>query len=59
MSSPFKVLVSDEIARRGLDILRASPRIALDVSVGMAPADLVSVILDELGDSRVMRADRN
>ena len=44
MSSPFKVLVADEIARRGLDILRASPRIALDVSVGMAPADLAAAI---------------
>src|SRR5215470_4554849 len=41
---PFKILVVDDLARRGLDILRSSPRIALDVKVGLPPAELAAAI---------------
>ena len=41
---PFKVLVADDISRRGVDILRASPRIELDVKIGLAPGDLGEII---------------
>jgi D-3-phosphoglycerate dehydrogenase len=40
----FKVLVADDLSTRGVEILRASPRITCDVKVGLKPAELVAII---------------
>ena len=42
----LKVLVSDKLAREGLDILRAAPEIQVDVKTGLKPDELRAVIGD-------------
>jgi D-3-phosphoglycerate dehydrogenase len=44
MSPSFKVLIADDLSPRGVEILRACPRVAVDVRVGMKPAELLDVI---------------
>jgi len=39
-----RVLVADELSARGVEILQASKKLAVDVKVGMKPAELVAII---------------
>jgi D-3-phosphoglycerate dehydrogenase len=42
--SSHRVLVSDKLSETGLAVLRGAPEIALDVKVGLPPAELCSII---------------
>lgn len=44
MTQKYKVLVSDDVSQNGIDILKASPAIDVDVKIGMKKEELVSVI---------------
>jgi D-3-phosphoglycerate dehydrogenase len=44
MSEPFRVLVADDLSARGVEILRASSRIHVDVKVGLKPAELKAIL---------------
>ncbi|MDH5543115.1 MAG: phosphoglycerate dehydrogenase [Nitrospinota bacterium] len=44
MANKFKVLVSDDLSDAGLDILRSSGSIDLDVKVGLKPDELKKII---------------
>lgn len=43
-SPRFRVLVSDKLSGRGLDILRSEPDLAVDVRTGMPESDLIGCI---------------
>ena len=40
----FRVLLSDSLASQGLEILRAQPRLQVDVKTGLKPAELARII---------------
>ncbi|MBI4508175.1 MAG: phosphoglycerate dehydrogenase [Deltaproteobacteria bacterium] len=40
----FKVLVADDLSTRGVEILRSSKKIDVDVKVGLKPAELLQII---------------
>lgn len=42
--SSHRVLVSDKLSESGLAVLREAPEIALDVKVGLPPAELLAII---------------
>lgn len=42
--SSHRVLVSDKLSESGLAVLRGAPEIALDVKVGLPPAELLAII---------------
>jgi D-3-phosphoglycerate dehydrogenase len=44
IGQPFKVLVADDLSRRGVDILRQAKGIEVDVKVGLSAAELVGAI---------------
>lgn len=44
MVQPFRVLIADELSPRGVELLRSSPKIEVDVKVGMKPDELLDVI---------------
>jgi D-3-phosphoglycerate dehydrogenase len=46
MADTFRVLVADDLSARGVAILGASPRIDVDVKVGLPPAELARIIAD-------------
>ncbi|VAX23829.1 D-3-phosphoglycerate dehydrogenase [hydrothermal vent metagenome] len=39
-----RILVSDKLSQNGIDILKATPGIEVDVKTGMTPAELISII---------------
>ena len=43
-AAPFKVLIADDLSPRGVEILRACKKIAVDVKVGLKPAELLTII---------------
>src|SRR5262247_3480458 len=44
MSESFKVLVADDLSKRGVEILRDAKGIEVDVKVGLPAAELVNII---------------
>jgi D-3-phosphoglycerate dehydrogenase len=44
MGAPFRVLVADDLAARGLEILAASQKIQVEVRTGLTPAELAQAI---------------
>ena len=44
MAEAFRVLVADDLSPRGIEILKAASGIAVDVNVGLKPAELIAVI---------------
>ncbi|MFT4175047.1 MAG: phosphoglycerate dehydrogenase [Luteolibacter sp.] len=45
----YRVLVSDPISEKGVDALRSSPEISVDVKTGLAPEELLEIIGDYHG----------
>src|SRR5262245_55310218 len=44
MADLFRVLVADDLSSRGVEILKASKKIQVDVKVGLKPAELLPII---------------
>jgi D-3-phosphoglycerate dehydrogenase len=44
MADQMRVLVADDLSTRGVEILKASKAVAVDVKVGLKPAELVQII---------------
>src|SRR6185437_13753123 len=44
MAENFRVLLSDSLASQGIEVLKRSPRISVDVKTGLTPAELAAII---------------
>ena len=45
----YRVLVSDPISEKGVEALRSSPEISVDVNTGLKPEELLKIIGDYHG----------
>jgi hypothetical protein len=45
----YRVLVSDPISEKGVEALRSSPEISVDVNTGLPPEELLKIIGDYHG----------